>query len=167
MGLFRDHDFLIRLDPELAHYEECPPSVGEAVPGTQYYKVTDHMHTLPKGLWDTTVSFHAEITTTENGVDWVIRAPMGLLQRSVWSVVPDEESGSSAEEKEGETDGETEGKTKSGEASGLCLIEEIDITCSRLLMGTVRAKCEGNWKGVHGRFVEGLTRPLQDQKAEA
>jgi hypothetical protein len=95
------------------------------------------MHTLPRGLWDTTVSFNAEITDTDNGVEWVIKAPMGLVQTSNWAVVPALE-----------TDG-TEENT-------LVLVEDVVISCSRLLVGTVKGKCEENWKGVHARFVEQL-----------
>jgi hypothetical protein len=136
LNLFRNHDVLIHLDPELAHYETTTPP-PDANPSTRFYKITDHMHTLPRGLWDTTVSFDAEITDTDNGVKWVIKAPMGLVQTSHWAVVPALE-----------TDG-TEENT-------LVLVEDVLISCSRLLVGTVRGKCEDNWKGVHARFVEQL-----------
>jgi hypothetical protein len=95
------------------------------------------MHTLPRGLWDTTVSFNAEITDTDNGVEWVIKAPMGLVQTSNWAVVPATDA-----------DG--------AEENTLVLVEDVVISCSRLLVGTVKGKCEENWKGVHARFVEQL-----------
>jgi hypothetical protein len=136
LTIFRNHDTLIHLDPELAHYETSTPP-PDANPATKFYKITDNMHTLPRGLWDTTVSFDAEITDLDNGVDWVIRAPMGLLQTSTWTVVPALE-----------TDG-TEENT-------LVLIEDVLISCSRLLVGTVKGKCEQNWPGVHARFVAHL-----------
>jgi hypothetical protein len=99
------------------------------------------MHTLPRGLWDTNVSFNAEITDVENGVKWVIKAPLGLVQTSAWSVEP-------AEEKDG----------VEGEEGRLVLVEDVEIRCSRLLIGTVSAKCEENWRGVHGRWVEHLNK---------
>jgi hypothetical protein len=106
-------------------------------PVTKYYKITDNMHTLPRGLWDTTVTFNAEITDIETGCEWVVRAPLGLVQTSKWTV-----------EEALDTDGEEENK--------LCLIEDVSIACSRLLIGTVKGKCEENWKGIHAKFVEHL-----------
>jgi hypothetical protein len=104
------------------------------------------MHTLPRGLWDTTVSFESEITDLDNGCRWVIRAPLGLLQTSTWAIV-------AADEAEGGKDG------------ALVLVEDVVIACSRLLVGTVRGKCEENWRGVHGRFVEHLEK-LQNEGKE-
>lgn len=95
------------------------------------------MHTLPRGLWDTTVSFDAEITDIENGVKWVIKAPLGLVQLSFWRIVPAEET-----------------DKYNDEPTTLCLVEDIEIRCSRLLLGTVKGKCEENWRGVHGRYME-------------
>ncbi|KAF2096785.1 hypothetical protein NA57DRAFT_78378 [Rhizodiscina lignyota] len=136
IALLRDHDFLIHLDPELSHYTvaEAP---ADANPATKYYQVTDIMHTLPKGLWDSTVSFNSEMTDVENGCDWIIRAPLGIYQRSKWLI-----------EDALETDGEGEHK--------LCLVEDTSITCTRLLVGVVKGKCEANWKGTHERFVDRL-----------
>lgn len=48
----------------------------------------------------------------------------------------------------GWTDGEGEGEWS--------LVEDVEIKASRLLTGTVRGKCEENWRGVHGRFVDHL-----------
>lgn len=95
------------------------------------------MHTLPAGLWDSNVSFDTEMTDLENGCDWVIRAPLGIYQHSKWLI-----------ENALETDG--------GEENKLCLVEDTSITCSKLLVGTVKGKCEANWKGTHGKFVERL-----------
>jgi len=92
------------------------------------------MHTLPRGLWDTTVNFHAEITDLDDGVQWIINAPLGLWQRSLWRVVKNEE-------------------VKEGEGEWV-LTEDVEIKCSRLLIGTVKGKSEENWRGVHERFVE-------------
>lgn len=139
---------LIRLDPELAHYETLPSPADS--PNTKRYKVTDNMHTLPKGLWDTTVTFEADITNTEDGIEWVIRAPLGLVQRTTWRVVKREglkgEVGNVVGESVGEwTDGQGEGEWS--------LLEDVEIRANRMLTGTVKGKCEANWRGVHGRFV--------------
>lgn len=99
------------------------------------------MHTLPKGLWDTTVTFEAEITDTEDGIEWVIRAPLGLVQRTTWRVVKRASLG-----EEAATGGDGEGEWS--------LVEDVEIKANRIIVGTVKTKCEGNWKGVHARFLE-------------
>lgn len=139
----QNHDLLIRLDPELHSYETLPSD--DAAPTTKRYKVTDHMHTLPKGLWDTTVTFEAQITNTDDGVLWVIKAPLGLVQETKWTITRNADVGK-GKEKAAE-DGE------SSEESEWSLVEEVDIKASRLLVGTVKGKCEENWRNIHGRFV--------------
>lgn len=143
----QNHDLLIKLDPELAHYESLPSE--ESAPNTKRYKVMDHMHTLPKGLWDTTVTFESQITNTEDGVEWVIKAPLGLVQRTTWKLVRSEDVGK-GKEKVVEDDQSRSSKEEKSEWS---LIEDVEIKASRLLVGTVKGKCEQNWKGIHGKFV--------------
>jgi hypothetical protein len=144
----QNHDLLIRLDPELAHYETLPSP--PSAPATKRYKVTDNMHTLPKGLWDTTVTFEADITNTEDGIEWVIRAPLGLVQRTTWRVLKTESL-----EREG---GAHMGGGQVGEWS---LVEDVEIKANRILVGTVKGKCEENWRGVHARFVGHLHEDAQ------
>lgn len=100
------------------------------------------MRALPKGLWDSTVTFEAQMRDVEDGVEWVIKAPLGLVQRVWWRV-----------------------RRREGE-EGWELVEEAEIKGSRFLVGTVRAKCEENWRGVHGRFVERLEEAVKAVKAE-
>lgn len=100
------------------------------------------MHALPAGLWDSSVSFNASLTDLDNGVQWVINAPMGLVQNSKWTI-----------EEPNETDKGPEDEAMAGR---LVLVEDVVIKCSRLLIGTVRGKCEENWKGVHGRWIAKL-----------
>jgi hypothetical protein len=147
-----NHDLLIRLDPELAHYETLP-SLPSA-PNTKRYKVTDNMHTLPKGLWDTTVTFEAEITDTDEGIEWVIKAPLGLVQTTTWKVVKTASLGS----EEG-VHGDVQGEWS--------LVEDVQIKASRLLVGTVKGKCEENWRGIHSRFAAHLKSEGQGSVAGA
>ena len=104
------------------------------------------MHTLPKGLWDTTVTFDADITNTEDGIEWIIRAPLGLLQRTTWRVVKRDTLAK-------ELGALVVGDDEDGEWS---LVEDVEIKANRILTGTVRGKCEDNWRGVHTRFVAHL-----------
>lgn len=135
----QNHDLLIRLDPELAHYESLPED--PANPETKRYKVTDHMHTLPKGLWDTTVTFEAEITNTEDGIIWVIKAPLGLVQRTTWRLLKTE------------TLARDDVEAMQGEHGEWSLVEDVEISANKMLVGTVKGKCEENWRGIHGRYV--------------
>jgi hypothetical protein len=96
------------------------------------------MHALPKGLWDSTVSFEAEMTNTDDGILWIIKAPLGLMQRTTWRCLKTE---SLADE------------DKVGTESEWSLVEDVEIKANRLLVGTVKSKCEENWKGAHGKFV--------------
>lgn len=146
LSVFRNHDSLIRLDPDLQHYEAAPaqPSDSEK---TKRYNITDVMHTLPRGLWDTSVSFSAEITDIDDGVEWTVRAPLGLVQKSVWTVE------AAGEKDQGEEEEALDGRW--------VLVEDVNIHCSRLLVGTVKGKCEENWKGVHERWVQKLNE-IQD-----
>lgn len=49
-------------------------------------------------------------------------------------------------------------ETSGGKEERLVLVEDVDITCNRILMGTVKGKCEENWKGVHARWIEHLKK---------
>jgi hypothetical protein len=99
------------------------------------------MHALPKGLWDSTVSFESEMTNTEDGILWIIKAPLGLVQRTTWRCLRTESL----------ADGDRVGAE--AEASEWSLVEDVEIKANRLLTGTVKSKCEENWKGAHAKFV--------------
>lgn len=138
-----NHDLLIRLDPEFVHYETLPSD--PAAPDTKRYKVTDHMNALPKGLWDTTVSFEAEMTDIDDGILWIIKAPLGLVQKTTWRAL---KTASLSEE---DIAGVAEGDK--GEWS---LVEDVEIMANRMLVGTVKGKCEENWPGAHSKFLAHL-----------
>lgn len=147
MEKLQNHDLLIRLDPELHHYETLASEDG--APNTKRYRVTDHMHALPKGLWDSTVTFESQITNTSDGVKWVVKAPLGLVQNTSWTIMRTTDVGKG---KEKASDDEASAEDR----SEWSLVEEVEIKASRLLVGTVKSKCEENWRGVHGRFIAQL-----------
>lgn len=100
------------------------------------------MNALPKGLWDTTVTFEAEMTDVEDGLLWVIKAPLGLVQRTTWRLLKTESLG------EDGVGGEDEGGR-----GAWSLVEDVEIKANRMLVGTVKGKCEENWRGIHKKFV--------------
>lgn len=135
----------MRLDPEFVSYT-CDAAPADANPDTKYYTVTDHMEALPRGLWDTTVSFKAQLTNIVNGVHWRINAPLGLVQTSFWMV----------ERGEAEDEAEAGAGAGAGAEAPLWLVEEVEIRCSRLLVGTVRGKVQANSQGIHRKFFDRL-----------
>lgn len=90
------------------------------------------------------MSFTAEITDIENGVNWIVHAPLGLMQKTLFTV-----------EDAGDKDSELDEKEREGR---LVLVEEVELKCSRLLIGTVKSKIEGNWSGIHKRWIEHLEK---------
>jgi len=108
-----------------------PTPASSKNPATKYYTVTDHMNALPAGLWDTTVKFESEITDIPTGVEWIIHAPLGIYQVTFWTIEPAPES---------------EGR--------FYFVEDVTITCSRLLVGTVKGKCIENQPGIHQKFID-------------
>jgi len=136
IALLRDHEALFRLDPEFRSCTVDPPPASPS-PNTKYYTVTDHMEALPKGLWDTTVKFTAAITDIPSGIEWRIRAPLGIEQTTFWTIEPNNPA--------------------IGEDSKcFYLVEEVEIYCSRFLVGIMRNKIEAGYKSIHIRFGEKL-----------
>jgi len=139
-----NHQLLVRLDPDFASCESLPADA--ACPNAKRYKVTDHMHALPAGLWGTTVSFTAEMTDMDDGVLWIVKAPLGLVSTTTWKLQRTETLGE-------ERVAGLRGLEERGEWS---LVEDVEIRANRMLAGTVQAKCEENWRGSHGKLVAHL-----------
>lgn len=141
LSLLQNHDFILRLDPEFMSYTcDATPAEGDADPDIRYYTVTHHMAALPRGLWDTTVCFKVQLTNIANGVRWRINAPLGVGQTSFWMVER----------------GEPGADVGPGAEEPLWLVEDVEIRCSRLLVGTVRGKVEANLQGIHRKFFDRL-----------
>lgn len=144
ISLLQGHEFFIQCDPHMISFEatplpsaENPPTIPEergvaAVAEPKCYKVTDRVHALPAGLWDSDVESRYEFLNIEKGVFMRIRSPLSVVMESVWEV----------RQKEG--------------TDSLELVEDIVIKCSRLLMGTVKSTCESGWEGIHGKMIAKL-----------
>jgi hypothetical protein len=46
-----------------------------------------------------------------------------------------------------------------GEPGQLEIVEDVFISCSRLLLGIVKSQCEGNWKDIHAKMLARLATP--------
>ncbi|KFA80273.1 hypothetical protein S40288_04551 [Stachybotrys chartarum IBT 40288] len=142
--MLRDHEFFIQCDPHMIKYEaiETPSDpvptvpegrqiVGAAAP--KCYQVTDKVHALPAGLWDSDVLSRYEFFIWERGVFIRIRSPLNTVMETVWEI---RDTGNGGAE----------------------LVEDVVIKCSRLLVGVVRSTCESGWKGIHEKMVGRLQR---------
>lgn len=154
INLLQGHEFFIKCDPHMITYEASPLKDEDAAPsipadrGVQTapgrppkcYVVTDRVHALPAGLWDSDVVSRYEFVDIEKGVFVRIRSPLGIVMESVWEV---RESGSGAGD------------------GGLELVEDILITCSRLLIGTVKSTCDAGWQGIHEKMIAHLQKETE------
>lgn len=104
-----------------------PRVVGE----TRSYKVTDVIHTLPAGLWDSNVVSTYEFAKLDTGLFVRIKSPLSMVMETVWEI-------------------------KEGADGGLEIVENVEISCSRLLIGIAKGQCENAWQGIHGKMVKRL-----------
>ncbi|KAF5006164.1 hypothetical protein FDECE_7439 [Fusarium decemcellulare] len=145
--MLHDHEFIVRCDPHMIKYDEIPlsdpkPAAPEdlelldASSPPKCYSVTDRVHALPAGLWDSDAVSTAEFFDLDRGVFVRMHCPMSVVIETVWQI------------READ-DGSCE------------IVEDVVISCSRLLVGVVKSSCEAGWKGVHGNMIEGLKRSAQ------
>ena len=133
--MLRDYDFFLQCDPHMSKFEvlktDSPPPVPdtvEALSETKSYQVTDVVHTLPAGLWDSNVVSTYEFTDISKGVFVRIRSPLGVVMDTVWEI-------------------------KENDKGRLELVEDIFINCSKLLVGVVKSQCEGGWQKIHEKMI--------------
>lgn len=145
IAMLHDHEFFIRCDPHMTKYEALPAQTSSDPTPTapsnlnlapiappKFYTVTDRIHALPAGLWDSDVVSKYEFFDLENGVFIRVHSPMGIVIETIWQI-SEVEGGNTHE-----------------------LVEDITIQCSRVLVGTVKSSCESGWKGVHGKMLDRL-----------
>jgi hypothetical protein len=128
IAVLQDHDFYLHTDPHLTGYE----AEDEAGRGWADYKVPEavaaralqqHVHTykvtdyIPNPFWDSNVVSHEEIVNTDDGL-WVrLRSPLSVVMETRWTV-------------RDAADGQLE------------LVEQVHISCSRVLMGMTKGSGE-------------------------
>jgi hypothetical protein len=107
------------------------------------YRVTDIVHAIPAGIWDTNVVSTYEFTDIRDGLFVRIRGPLAVVMDTFWEV-----------REVGDGDGDDE-------EMGLELVEEVTIRCSRLLMGIVRGQCENGREKIHAKMIARLEGELK------
>lgn len=145
LAMIRDDEHFLNCNPHKSKHEPVPtpsdpppappPDSTRALGETRCYKVTDVVHTLPAGLWDSEVVSTYEFVDVADGVFVRIRSPMGVVLETVWSI-------------SGGGDG---AKTPTPE-----MREQVTIKCSRLLVGPVKGACQSNWKSIHENLIAGI-----------
>ncbi len=68
-----------------------------------------------------------EFTDTEDGVFVRIRSPLSVVLDTIWTI--------------------------KGEDGDLEMVEDANISCSRLLVGVVKSQCENGWAKIHAKMI--------------
>ncbi|KAK6217709.1 hypothetical protein LQW54_003218 [Pestalotiopsis sp. IQ-011] len=156
-----DHDFYLHCDPHLTGYKAVAPSdppasfesykvpaaaagaAGESPAVVKLYEVQDH---VPNPVYSSNVTSREEMVDFADGL-WVrVRSPMAVVMETTWTV----------REKSGSGGGD--------EKEGLELVEEVYVSCNRMLMGIVKSSVEANWQKIHHKIV---ARMVEDAGAAA
>ncbi|KAJ9142118.1 hypothetical protein NKR23_g7369 [Pleurostoma richardsiae] len=138
--MLQDHEFFLHCDPHMTEFKLVPLKDAAPLPdsvkpldgrSTQAYQVTDMVHTLPAGLWDSNVISTYEFTDIEGGLFVRIRSPLSIVMDTIWQI-------------------------KEGDDGGLELVEDVSINCTRLLVGVVKSQCENGWQKIHAKMMSRL-----------
>ncbi|KAM0332392.1 hypothetical protein ACHAQA_002671 [Verticillium albo-atrum] len=137
IAMLHDHEHFVRCSPAMSKFELTTEPAAAPLPAgitpladTKCYQVTDIVHALPAGLWDSDIVSTYEFTNLADGLFVRIRSPMGIVLETVWSITE--------------------------EGDGHQMREEVTIKCSRFLVGVIKGQCEGNWKVIHAKMIAGL-----------
>ncbi|KAI0898634.1 hypothetical protein F4806DRAFT_459079 [Annulohypoxylon nitens] len=162
VALLQNHDFFLKAEPHFVSYRALPPNkpanndgdtaaVREAYslpvdleplghPKVKLYEVIDH---VPNPVWSSSVVSTEEFVDLKDGL-WVrIHSPLAVVMETKWTV----------REREAGAEGEGDG--------GLELVEDVEISCSKLLLSIVKGQVENNWRGIHDNIIKKL---LEDAK---
>ncbi|KAI0842929.1 hypothetical protein F5Y06DRAFT_256470 [Hypoxylon sp. FL0890] len=168
VALLQDHVFFLKCDPHYVSHRSLAPEQPDAnvdartakqayqlpaglepvgSPAVKLYEVVDH---VPNPVWSSSVVSKEEFVDFKDGL-WVrIQSPLAIVMETKWTI---------RERRGGEEEGE-------GEEGVLELVEEVDISCSKLLLGIVKAQVDTNWKGIHAKIVGRLVEDAKKGKTE-
>ncbi|KAI2465065.1 hypothetical protein F4781DRAFT_435797 [Annulohypoxylon bovei var. microspora] len=162
VALLHDHGFFLRTEPHYVSHRALPPqqpsdNVSAATargayalpagleplgsPAVKLYEVVDH---VPNPVWSSSVVSTEEFVDCADGL-WVrIRSPLAVVMETRWTV----------REREGGEEGE----------GALELAEDVEISCSKLLLGIVKTQVESNWRGIHANIIKRLLEDARKGK---
>ncbi|KAI1082977.1 hypothetical protein F5B20DRAFT_578052 [Whalleya microplaca] len=154
IAVLHDHDFFLHCDPHYTSHKVLPPTDdgGNAEqakttyklptgieplgsPAVQLYEVVDH---VPNPVWSSNVVSREEFADFAEGL-WVrIHSPLGVVMETTWKI-----------------------RERTGGGEGLELVEDVEISCSKLLLGIVKGQVEGNWKGIHQKLIARIVEEVE------
>ncbi|KAI1106658.1 hypothetical protein F4804DRAFT_300100 [Jackrogersella minutella] len=154
--LLHDHDFFLSCDPHYVSHRALPgdaddagrpasevyqlPAGLEAVgsPAVRLYEVVDH---VPNPVWSSSVVSREKFVDLREGL-WVrIRSPLAIVMETQWTI-------------------------READDGALELVEDVEISCSKLLLGIVRGQVDANWKGIHAKIVARLVGDARGKAEE-
>ncbi|KAI6088793.1 hypothetical protein F4821DRAFT_82174 [Hypoxylon rubiginosum] len=174
VALLHDHDFFLKTDPHHVSHRTLAPvtedekeSSADAAaarqtyqlprdvepvgrPAVCVYEVVDH---VPNPVWSSSVVSREELVSVKDGLFVRIRSPLAVVMETRWYV----------RERKGAVVDNNGEKGEEGEAE-LELVEDCEITCSKLLVGIVKGQVDNNWQGIHARI---MARMVEDAKKSA
>lgn len=122
-------------------------------PAVKLYEVVDH---VPNPAWSSSVVSNEEFVDFKDGL-WVrIRSPLSVVMETRWTI---RERKSAGDNGEGEGEGE-------GEEGGLELVEDVTISCSKLLLGIVKGQVDNNWREIHRKIAARLVEDAKKAEGE-
>ena len=150
LAALHDHELMILRNSRVLSHRLLPPGdkneySDPTKEGTYTtYEVTDKMTFLPETIWPaSSVTYTMAFLDTPTGLDLVLRAALGLVNRVVWSI---------KEERDGEVEavGGIEGR--------LVLVEDCEVEANRLVAGPVKKEMQATQGGNVRAFVEEMMK---------
>lgn len=147
--MLHDTEFFINCDPCLEKYdllekEMADPALPEKIKAqgpTSLYKILDNVENIPKGIWGSSVESKYEFTNVEHGLFCRLRSPLSVVLEALWEI-RDAEDG-----------------------DGLELVEEAEITASKMLVGIVKGQSESGGKSLESYLTSIYCLDLLKKKA--
>lgn len=116
---------------------QIPAAIPVVDKKVKLYDVQDH---VPNPVYSSNITSREELVDSSEGI-WVrIRSPMGVVMETSWFV-----------------------REKGGE-DALELVEEVTVSCNRMLMGIVKSSVAANWQKIHEKIVH---RMVDDAKKDS
>lgn len=139
-----DHDLMISLNPLVQDHRLLRSMENPDSPyPTNTWEIVDRIDGL--GTWTRrfspdTVTYHADMTNTQDGMRSIVKAPMGIISHITWKV---------SYNKNGET----------------VLEETGEVRCNKLVGGLVKGAIEDSHQQLVERFLERLDSVMKTTEA--
>ncbi|KAJ4420021.1 hypothetical protein N0V82_004593 [Gnomoniopsis sp. IMI 355080] len=145
VAMLHDIEFFIQCDPclekyELLEKEMANPALPDRIKGlgpTSLYNILDIVENIPKGIWGSTVESKYEFTQVERGLFCRLRSPLSVVMEALWEIRDAEEG------------------------DGLELVEEAEITASKMLVGIVKSQSQDGAGKIQAKMLDRLKKELE------